>query len=55
MTQEQVKIRHDNDVYCNDAELVKWYNVYKKHKAQKSIIKEELIPIAWHPSIMQDW
>ena len=27
----------------------KWYDAYKKCKAQKAKIKEELMPIAWHP------
>ena len=30
--------------------LIKWYDSYKKRKAQKAQIKEELMPIAWHPS-----
>ena len=32
---------------CNDG--------YKKRKAQKASIKEELMPIAWHPSRWWDW
>ena len=31
-----------------------WYKGYKKRKAQKASIKEELIPIAWHPSRWYD-
>ena len=32
-----------------------WYDGYKKWKAQKVSIKEELLPIAWHPSRYWDW
>ena len=45
--------------YCdeNDDEdnLFKWYDGYKKRKVQKASIKEELLPIAWHPSRYWDW
>ena len=34
---------------------MEWYEGYKKRKAQKAKIKEELIPIAWHPSRWWDW
>ena len=43
--QKEVKIWHDND-----AELIEWYNAYKKRMAQKAKIKEELM----HPGIHQD-
>ena len=33
----------------------KWYDGYKKRKAQKASIKEELMPITWHPSRWWDW
>ena len=45
-TEQQIKIWDDDDKYCNDNEL----NGYKKRKAHKARIKEELLPIAWHPS-----
>ena len=32
-----------------------WCNDYKKRKAQKASIKEELMPIAWHSSGWWDW
>ena len=32
-----------------------WYSGYKKQKAQKVSIKEELLPVAWHPSRYWDW
>ena len=35
--------------------LVKWFNTHKKRKAQRKQLKEELMPIAWHPTRMQDW
>ena len=36
-------------------ELIKWYEGYKKRKAQKAKIKEELLSIAWYPSRWRDW
>ena len=47
VTQQQLKIWYD-DYYCNDDEVIKWYDSHKKRKTQKSKIKEELMPIAWH-------
>ena len=35
--------------------FIEWYDGYKKRKAQKASIKEELLPIAWHPSRYWDW
>ena len=50
VTQQQVKIWYDDGEYHNDDdEIIKWYNGYKKRKVQKARIKEELLPIAWHP------
>ena len=40
---------HDYDV------IIGWHNGYQKCKAQKAKIKEELMPIAWLPSIWRDW
>ena len=47
MTQKQLKIWHN--------ELIKWYNCFKKRKAQKVSIKEELMPMASHPSRWWSW
>ena len=41
----------DND----EDKFFEWYDGYKKRKAQKAKIKEELLPIAWHPSRYWDW
>ena len=49
VTQQQVKLWHDDDDYYNDDKLIKWYDGYQKRKAQKAQIKKELRPIAWHP------
>ena len=46
VTHQQQKIWRDDDKYCNDHELIKWYDEYKKRKAQKASIKEELLPFA---------
>ena len=35
--------------------MIKWYHDYQKRKAQKSEIKDGLLPIAWHPSRYWDW
>ena len=47
VTQEQIKSWYDDDY---DDEATGWYEGYQKRKAQKVSIKEELLPIAWHPS-----
>ena len=39
----------------NDDKFFEWYDEFKKWKVQKAKIKEELMPIAWHPSRWWDW
>ena len=39
---------------CDD-EFDEWFNGYNERKAQKAQIKDELIPITWHPSRAVDW
>ena len=29
--------------------IIEWHNGYRKRRAQKEKIKEELLPVAWHP------
>ena len=41
VTQQQLKIWDDDDTYCNDNELIKWYEDHqnarpRKHKLKKS-------------------
>ena len=36
----------DGDDDDDDDEIIKWYDGYKKRKAQKAQIKEELLPNA---------
>ena len=55
VTQQQTDIWHDDDYVYNDNEMIKWYNGYKKPKTQKAKIKDELMPIAWHPDHVMDW
>ena len=43
------------DNYEDLNEFGEWYDDYKKHKAKKTQIKEELITKAQHPSRYQDW
>ena len=49
--QHLLKIWHDDD----EDKFFEWYDGYKKRKAQKASIKEELLPIPWHPSRYWDW
>ena len=41
--------------YDGEVSFFKWYDSYKKRKAQKASIKEEVLPIAWHPSRHWNW
>ena len=50
VTREGLCMWHDDHYWDVDDNLFKWYNGYRKPKAQKAKIKEELLPIAWHPS-----
>ena len=62
-TREWVCICYNGSEYCDDDDdyddddddFFKWYDGYKKRKAQKASIKEDLMPIAWHPSRWWDW
>ena len=52
VTQQQLKIlQYDS----NNNDLIECFDGYKKRKAQKASIKEELMPITWHPSRWWDW
>ena len=57
VTQGQVKIWHDDGDYWDDGKdkFFEWYNGYKKWKAQKAKIKEEILTIALQPSRWWDW
>ena len=48
---QQIKIWLDYDDYYKPIE---WYDGYQKRKAQKASIKEELMPIGWHPLRYRD-
>ena len=41
--------------FDDDDEFITRCNAYKKRKAQKPQIKEELMHIAWHPDHMMNW
>ena len=45
VTQEQIDMWYDDDEYCDDDGLIRWYKGYKKCKTQKAKIKEELMPM----------
>ena len=55
VTQQQVKLQHDDDDYCNDNEIIEWYEGHQKRKAEKAKIKDQLMHIAWHPSRWWGW
>ena len=55
VTQKQLKIWPDHDDYCNNDEPIEWYEDHKGRKAQKAKMKEELLPIALHPSHWWNW
>ena len=40
--QEQLKTWYYDDQYCDDDELIEWYDGYQKWKGQKASIKKEL-------------
>ena len=39
----------------DEDKFFKWHDSYIRRKAQKALIKEELMVIAWHPSRHWDW
>ena len=51
VTDQQIKIWHDNDYHCNDDKLIEWHKGYQKRKTQKAKIKEGSYPV---PGIHQD-
>ena len=61
VTQQQIDVwyddneYHDDDDDDDDDEVIEWYDGYQKRKTQKAKIKDELMPIAWHPSKWWDW
>ena len=55
LAHQQLKMWRNNDDYCNNDELIEWYEGHQKRKTQKAQIKKELMPIAWHPSRYWDW
>ena len=56
VTHQQVEVWCDQSEYDDDYDkFSEWYNDYKTRKAQKASIKEQLLPIAWHPDRVKDW
>ena len=55
VTQQQTRLWHDDNEYCNDDLIIEWHDGYKKRKAQKASMKEELLPITWLPNWYWDW
>ena len=52
---QQLDIWYDDDYWYHDDDLIEWQEGYKKRKAQKAKIKEELLPVVWHPDCVMDW
>ena len=50
VTQQQVKIWHDDSKYHDKDKLIEWYDGHKKCRALRLQVGKELMPIAWHPS-----
>ena len=46
VTQQQIDAWYDDNYWYHNDELIEWYEGYKKRKAQKAKIKEELMLIA---------
>ena len=61
VTQEQIDMWYNDyyddgdDHWDGDNKIIEWYKGYKNWKAQKVSIKEEPLPITWHPSRYWDW
>ena len=57
VTRERICMWYDvSDHYADDEDnSFKWYDGYKRRKAQKASIKEELMSIAWYPSRWWNW
>ena len=45
VTQKQIGLWGDDNDYCDDDEIIKWYEGYKEHKAQKEKMERELSPL----------
>ena len=56
VTQQQIKLWYEGSEYHDDDnEIIEWYEGHQKRKARKAKIKEELMPVAWHPDRAVDW
>ena len=53
VTQQQVKIWHDNSDDHDKNRLIEWYDSYTS--VLKLHVEKELMPIAWHPSRWRNW
>ena len=54
VTREQINLWDDEKCF-NWYDDGKWYDGYKARNAQKPSIKQELMPITWHPLRWWDW
>ena len=55
VTWQQMKIWADDDDCYHDDEPIEWFKKYRKRKAQKASIKEELLPTTWYLDRVKDW
>ena len=45
----------DDSVTIIHVRLLAWHTKFKKNKAIKKELNEELMPVAWHPNRWWDW
>ena len=55
VSQQQIDLWCDNDYWYNHDDNIECYEVYKRRKAQKVKIKEELVLIAWYLNRVMYW
>ena len=50
-------LKYYEDYYVDDDRVIEWHagESHQKPKAQKTSIKKDLMPTAWHPSRWRDW
>ena len=55
VTYKQLHLWYHDYYYCNDDRFIRWFDGYKKRRAQKAKIKKQLMPIVWNPGRVMDW
>ena len=55
VAEQQLKRWCDDECWYDDDMIIGRYDGYKKRRTHKVKIKEEFLPITWHPSRYWDW